>query len=62
MSNTQDLIEQIRSELEPVKAQLRDHPYLRALEQNETAPGPEGPEAESLCYWWRRGRVEPPSN
>ena len=35
MSNTQDLIEQIRSELEPVEAQLRDHPYLRALEQNE---------------------------
>jgi len=35
VSNTQDLIEQIRSELEPVEAQLRDHPYLRALEQNE---------------------------
>ena len=35
MSNTQDLIEQIRSELESVEAQLRDHPYLRALEQNE---------------------------
>ena len=25
---------------------------------NETPPGPEGPEAESLCSWWRRGRVE----
>ena len=26
---------------------------------NETPPDPEGPEAESLCSWWRRGRVEP---
>ena len=25
---------------------------------NETPPDPEGPEAESLCSWWRRGRVE----
>ena len=25
---------------------------------NDTPPGPEGPEAESLCSWWRRGRVE----
>ena len=25
---------------------------------NETPPGPEGPEAESLCSWWRRGRVK----
>ena len=24
---------------------------------NETPPDPEGPEAESLCSWWRRGRV-----
>ncbi len=23
---------------------------------NETPPDPEGPEAESLCSWWRRGR------
>jgi len=29
---------------------------------NETPPDPEGPEAESLCSWWRRGRVQPPSN
>ena len=29
---------------------------------NKTPPDPEGPEAESLCSWWRRGRVEPPSN
>ena len=27
---------------------------------NETPPDPEGPEAESLCSWWRRGRVELP--
>ena len=26
---------------------------------NETSPDPEGPGAESLCSWWRRGRVEP---
>ena len=25
---------------------------------NKTPPDPEGPEAESLCSWWRRGRVE----
>ena len=25
---------------------------------NETPPDPEGTEAESLCSWWRRGRVE----
>ena len=25
---------------------------------NETPPDPEGPEAESLCSWWRQGRVE----
>jgi len=25
--------------------------------KNETPPDPEGPEAESLCSWWRRGRV-----
>ena len=25
---------------------------------NETPPDPEGPEAESLCSWWRLGRVE----
>jgi hypothetical protein len=25
---------------------------------NETPPDPEGPEAESVCSWWRRGRVE----
>ena len=25
---------------------------------NETPPDPERPEAESLCSWWRRGRVE----
>ena len=25
---------------------------------NETPPDPEGPEAELLCSWWRRGRVE----
>jgi len=25
---------------------------------NETPPDPEGPEAESLCSWCRRGRVE----
>ena len=29
---------------------------------NKTPPDPEGLEAESLCSWWRRGRVEPPSN
>ena len=23
---------------------------------NETPPDPEGPEAEPLCFWWRRGR------
>ena len=28
---------------------------------NETPPDPEGPEAEPLCFWWRRGRVEPPA-
>ncbi len=37
MSGAQELIEQIRKELEPVEAQLRDHPYVRALEQNEIA-------------------------
>ena len=37
MTSAEDLIEQIRKELEPVEAQLRDHPYLRALEQNEIA-------------------------
>ncbi len=37
MAGGQELIEQIRNELEPVEAQLRDHPYLRALEQNEIA-------------------------
>ena len=26
---------------------------------NETPPDPEGLEAESVCSWWRRGRVEP---
>jgi len=25
---------------------------------NETPPDPEGPEAESLCSWWRRGRPQ----
>jgi hypothetical protein len=25
---------------------------------NGTPPDPEGPEAESLCSWWSRGRVE----
>ena len=25
---------------------------------NETPLYPESPEAESLCSWWRRGRVE----
>ncbi len=28
---------------------------------NETPPDLEGPEAEPLCFWWRRGRVEPPA-
>ena len=29
---------------------------------NETPPDPEGPEAESLCSWWRWTRVDPLSN
>ena len=37
MAGGQELIEQIRKELEPVEAQLRDHQYVRALEQNEIA-------------------------
>ena len=37
MASGQELIEQIRKELEPVETQLRDHPYLRALEQCEIA-------------------------
>ena len=37
MTSTEDLIEQIRHELEPVEARLRDHPYLRALEQGDIA-------------------------
>ena len=35
----QELIEQIRKELEPVEAELRDHQYLRALEQSDIARG-----------------------
>ncbi len=35
MADGQELIEQIRKELEPVEVQLRDHLYLRALEQND---------------------------
>ena len=27
---------------------------------NETPPGFSSPGAESLCFWWRRGRVELP--
>ncbi len=37
MAGGQELIEQIRKELEPVEARLRDHPYLRALEQSDIA-------------------------
>ena len=33
------------------------NPVNRPVEINETPPDPEGPEAESLCSWWRRGRV-----
>ena len=35
MADGQDLIEQIRKELEPVEARLRDQLYLRALEQSD---------------------------
>ena len=37
MVDAQESIEQIRKELEPVEARLHDHPYLRALEQNDIA-------------------------
>ena len=37
MVDAQDLIQQIRDELEPVETQLRDHPYPRALEQSDIA-------------------------
>ncbi len=37
MVDAQESIEQIRKELEPVETQLRDHPYLRALEQGDIA-------------------------
>ena len=37
MAGGLELIEQIRKELEPVETQLRDHPYLRALEQGDIA-------------------------
>ena len=37
MADGQELIQQIRKELEPVEARLRDHPYLRALEQIDIA-------------------------
>ena len=39
MASGQELIEQIRKELEPVETQLRDHQYLRALEQSDIARG-----------------------
>lgn len=35
MTDGQELIKQIRKELEPVDARLRGHLYLRALEQND---------------------------
>lgn len=37
MTSAEGLIQQIRHELEPLEAQLRDHPYLRALERYEIA-------------------------
>ena len=37
MAGGQELIEQIRKELEPVGTQLRDHRCLRALEQSDFA-------------------------
>ncbi len=37
MTSAEDLIQQIRHELEPVEARIRDHPYLRALEQSDIA-------------------------
>ena len=37
MAETQALLAQIRQELESVEARLREHPYLRALEQSEIA-------------------------
>ena len=37
MASAEDLIQQIRHELEPVEARLREHPYLRALEQSDIA-------------------------
>ena len=35
MTSAEDLIHQIRHELEPVEAGIRDHPYLQALAQGQ---------------------------
>ena len=38
MLNAIDLVAQIRSDLEPLKEKIRDHPYLSALEAGQVQP------------------------
>ena len=41
MTSAEDLIEQIRHELAPIEARLRDQPYLQALDQSNSEGAPQ---------------------